>query len=143
MFDELLEGQQDIPKETPDNMLQQPRGLLLHQLTDHVAEYSSNSIEPLVGGTDIVETVIVEQYLLDDENSNSLRQLGPSLHDSETQRNDLGREKEVDDFGRVVFDERANDAQARQTEVLEWTRLGRGVQKWVEVERNVSCKVSS
>lgn len=43
-----------IPQETPDNMLQQPRSLLFHQLADHVAEDGPDGVESLVSSADII-----------------------------------------------------------------------------------------
>lgn len=64
-------------------MLQQSRSLLFHELADHVAENSPDSIESLICGTDIVQTVIIQQNLLNNEDSNGLAKLRPSLHDAE------------------------------------------------------------
>lgn len=49
-----------IPKEAPDYVLKQPSGLLLHKLADHVAKYGADSVEALIRGTNVVESVIVE-----------------------------------------------------------------------------------
>lgn len=48
-----------IPKEAPDNVLEQANGLLLHKLVDHVAEYGADSIKALVGLTDVGKTDVV------------------------------------------------------------------------------------
>ena len=48
-----------IPKEAPNNVLEQANGLLLHKLVDHVAEYGADSIKALVGLTDVGKTDVV------------------------------------------------------------------------------------
>lgn len=77
-------------------MLEQPRGLLLNELSYHVTENSSYSIESLVSSANVVETMVIEKDLLDNEDSHSLAELGASLHDSETERDDLCSQKKVD-----------------------------------------------
>ena len=71
-------------------MLEQANSLLLHQLIDHVAEDGSDGVETLIGLADVGKTNIVEEYLLYDEDGNSLTELGARLHDAQTQRNNLG-----------------------------------------------------
>lgn len=56
-------------------MLQKPRGLLFHQLRNHVAENSSNSIKSFICGANIVETMIVKQDLLNNEDCDRLAEL--------------------------------------------------------------------
>lgn len=104
-------------------MLQQPRSLLFHELANHVAENGPNSIESLVGGTDVVQPVVVQQDLLNNEDGNSLAELGASLHDSETEGNYLGSQEEVDNLGGVILDQSADDTEAGEPEVLERSRL--------------------
>jgi len=48
-----------IPKEAPNNVLEQANGLLLHKLVDHVAEYGADSVKALVGLTDVGKTDVV------------------------------------------------------------------------------------
>lgn len=100
-------------------MLEQSYGLLFHQLLDHVAENGSDGVEPLISLADVIETHIVHQDLLNNENGHCLAQLRPSLHDAQTERNDLSSEQEVDDLGRIVLHQRANDAQRCETEIFE------------------------
>lgn len=120
-------------------MLQQTCGLLLHELADHVTKYGADSIEALIGRADVVETVVIEQDLLNNEDGDRLGQLGACLHDPQTERDYLGGQEEVDDLGRVVFDESTDDAEAGQAQVLEGTRLGRGVEEGIEIEGDVRC----
>lgn len=77
-------------------MLQKSRSLLLDKLVDHVAQHRSDSIKTLVCRADVIESVVVEENLLDNEDGNSLAQLGTSLHDAKAEWNDLGGKKEVD-----------------------------------------------
>lgn len=87
-----------IPKEAPDYMLKQPCSLLLHQLANHVAEDSADSVEALVRGTDVVQAIVIEQNLLNDEDGNSLGQLGAGFHNPQAEGNDFSRQEEVDDL---------------------------------------------
>lgn len=127
----------DIPQETAHNMLQQPSRLLFHQLSDHVAQDSTDGVEPLVRRADVVETVVVEQYLLHDENGDRLAKLRPRLHDPQAQRDDLCRQEKVDHLGRVILDQGADNTEGGQTEIFEWARLGCRVEERVKEERDV------
>ena len=82
-------------------MLQQPNSLSLHQLVYHIAQHGPNGVEPLVRMADIRQTRLVQQDLLDDEDSNGLGELRSGLHDPQAERDDLRREQEVN-HGRVV-----------------------------------------
>lgn len=112
-------------------MLEKTNGLLLHKLVDHVAEHCAHCIEALVCLTDVCKTNVVEQDLLHNEDSNSLTKLRTCLHNTKAKRDDLGCEEEVYHLGGVVLDERTDDTQGGQAEVLEGTRLGRGVEEGV------------
>ncbi len=79
-------------QEAAHDVLKQSCGLLLNELSDHIAQHSSHSIEALIGGADIVEAIIVKQNLLDDEDGHSFTKLRTSFHDTKTERNDLSRE---------------------------------------------------
>lgn len=72
-----------VPQETSHNMLQQSRSLLFYQLTDHIAKNCPDSVEPLIGSTDIVQTVVIQQNLLNNEDGDSLTELRTGLHDAE------------------------------------------------------------
>ena len=82
-------------------MFQQPNGLSLHQLVHHIAQYGPHGVEPLVCMTDIRQTRLVQQNLLDDEYRNGFGELRTCLHDPQAERDYLRREQEVD-HGRVV-----------------------------------------
>ncbi len=85
-------------------MLQQPHSLLIHQLRHHITQHRPHSIEPLVRLADILQTHIIEEDFLDDEDGNGLAKFGPGLHDAQTEGDDFGGEEEVDHFRAVVFD---------------------------------------
>jgi len=121
-------------------MLQQPCSLLLHKLSDHVAEDSTDSIESLVCGANVVQPVVIEQDLLDDENCHRLAKLRSRLHDSEAERDDLGREEKVNHLSRIIFNKRADDTEGRQAEVLERAGLRCSVEEGVEEKRNMGCE---
>lgn len=112
-------------------MLQEPGSLLLHELVDHVAQNSPNSIEALVGRADVVQSVVIKKNLLHDKNGNSLAQFGTSLHDAQAQWDNFSGEEKVDDIRAVVLDQGADDTKGGQTEIFEWPRFGCRVQEWV------------
>lgn len=112
-------------------MLEQPCSLLLDQLAHHIAENGADGVEPLISGADVVETVIVKKDLLHYKDGDGLAKLGSGLHDAQTEGNDLGGQQEVDDLGRVVLDERANDTKAGEPQVLERTRFGGGIKEGI------------
>jgi hypothetical protein len=64
-------------------MLQQPHRLLVNQLSNHITEYSTDGVEALVSLADVLQAHVIEQDLLNDEDSNGLAELRSSLHDTE------------------------------------------------------------
>lgn len=104
-------------------MLQEPDGLLVNELSDHITKNSANSVESLVGLADVLQSHVIEQDLLNDEDSNGLAELRSSLHDTEAERDDLCGEEEVDDFCRVILDQSADDTKRRQAKVFKGSRL--------------------
>jgi hypothetical protein len=64
-------------------MLKKSHCLLVDQLSDHVAENCANGVEALVSLTYVLQAHIVKQYLLDNEDGDSLAKLRASLHDTE------------------------------------------------------------
>lgn len=92
-------------------MLQQPDSLLIHKLRDHIAQHRPDRIKPLVRLANVLQAHIVQQNLLHDEDGDGFAQLAAGLHDAQAQRDDLGREQEVDDVRGVVFDQRADHAE--------------------------------
>lgn len=53
-------------------MLQETDSLLLYELIDHVAKNSANCVEALVRLANVRKTNVVEQNLLDNEDSDRL-----------------------------------------------------------------------
>lgn len=99
-------------------MLQKADRLLLHQLRHHVAEYSADGVEPLIGMAYVAKAGIVQKYLLNDENGDRLAELRAGLHDPKTERYNLRGQQEIDDLGGIILDQRANDTQRRQAQIL-------------------------
>ena len=77
-------------------MLQQPDRLSLNKPNNHIAEHGANCVEPLVSGADVTEARVIQQDLLNDEDSNRLGELTAGLHDTETEWNDLSCQQEGD-----------------------------------------------
>jgi len=88
-----------IPEKATHDVLEESCRLLFDKLRDHVAQHRSNSVESLIGGTNIIQPMIIEKDLLYNEYSNRLAKLRARLHDSKAERDDFGREEEVDDVG--------------------------------------------
>ena len=84
-------------------MLEQSDGLALDELVDHVGQNRPDRVETLVRLADVGEPEVVEQDLLDNEDGDRLGQLRPSLHDPQTERDDLGRQQKVDHVRVVVL----------------------------------------
>lgn len=118
-------------------MLQEPCSLLLNQLVHHVAQHRPNRIEALVCRTDIVQAMIVEKNLLDNEDGDSLAELGSSLHNAQAERNDLGSKEKIDHIRAIVLHQSPDDAQRCKTEILEWARFRGGVEERVQEEWDV------
>lgn len=83
-------------------MLKQSDGLRLHEANDHVAQDGADGIKPLICGTDISQPSVIQQDLLDDEDSNGLGELTTCLHNTEAQWNDLRRQEEGDRWRRIA-----------------------------------------
>lgn len=112
--------------------------MLLNQLSNHIAEDRTDCVETLIGRTDVVETIVVEQNLLNNENRDRLAELAARLHNTQAQRDDLRRKEEVDNFARVVLHQCANNTQRSESEIFERSRLGRRVEERVEEEGDMS-----
>ena len=65
-----------------NDVLQQADRLHLHQASYHVAQHCSDSVESFVCGADVVESSIVEKYLLHNENCDRLGEFTTGLHDT-------------------------------------------------------------
>ncbi len=56
-------------------MLEKSRSLLLDKLRHHIAKDGPNSVKSLVCCADVIETMVIEENLLHDEDSDSLAKL--------------------------------------------------------------------
>lgn len=65
------------------------------------------------------------------------RQFTPSLHYSQTQRNNLRCQQKLNDVSSVGFHERADDAETGEAQVFEGSRLADSVQERVQVQRDM------
>ena len=104
-------------------MLQKTGRLLLNKLGDHVAENSSDCIEPFICGTNIIQSMIIKEYLLHNEYCDRLAELRACFHDSKAKRDDFCCEEEVDDIRGIILDKSSNDSQRGQSQVFEGPRL--------------------
>ena len=77
-------------------MLEQPYGLCLDESHYHVAQDLTDGVESFVRCADVIETGVVQEYLLHNEYCYRFGQLASGLHDPQAQRNDLGGQKESD-----------------------------------------------
>ncbi|KAH0238179.1 beta-tubulin, partial [Aureobasidium melanogenum] len=80
----------NLPEEASHDMLEQTHRLLLNELVDHVGKDGSNSVESLISLANVLKAKIIEQNLLDNEDSNGLTEFATSFHDAQAERNDLG-----------------------------------------------------
>lgn len=100
----------NLPEEASDNMLEKADSLLFNELSDHIAQDGTHSIESLIGSADICKADIVKQDLLNYENGDRFAELGTSFHDAEAEWDDLGGQQEVDHVGGVILHQRADDS---------------------------------
>lgn len=132
-----IRGGQNLPEKATNDMLQESGGLLLDQLRHHVAQDGADGIEPLIRGTDVVESMVIKKNLLYNENGHGLAQLGTRLHDSQAQWDNLRGQEKVDHIRRVILDERSDDTKRGETKVFEGSRLGSRVEERIQEQRNV------
>jgi hypothetical protein len=52
--------ERDEPEKAADDMLKESRCLLLHKLPHHIAKNSPYCVETLIGGANVVESVVVK-----------------------------------------------------------------------------------
>ncbi len=76
-------------------------------------------IKPLRRDAHIVQSSVIQQHLLQNKSRHSFGQLASELHDLQTERNDLRLQQKRDHLSIINFDERADDAQRGEAEVLE------------------------
>lgn len=95
-----------------DYMLQQADRLLNLELRDHIRQNCSNCIKALVSLTNIVQTHVIQENLLNDKNCNlnkkrdyCFRKFTASFHNSKAERYNLSRQEEVDYFAIVILNQ--------------------------------------
>lgn len=84
-------------------MLEQPHRLRLDKLIDHIAQDSTDGIETFVRMANIRQPGLVKEDFLDDEDGDGLGELGSGLHYAQAERDNLSRQKEVDDSIVIVL----------------------------------------
>jgi hypothetical protein len=99
----------NLPKEAPNDMLQQTDSLLLDELVDHVAKDGADGVKAFVGLADVRQADIIQQDLLHDKDRDGLAEFGAGLHDTKTEWDDFGCQEEIDDLGGVILDKCTND----------------------------------
>ena len=134
-----MAGQNDSPKETSHDVLEKSDCLLLHQLSDHIAEDSAHRIEPFVGRTNVRQTDVIEEDLLNDEDGNGLAELRSGFHNTKAQRDNLGGQKEVDNIGRVILHQSSYHAEGGEAQVFKRARFRGRVKERVKEQGDVSC----
>jgi hypothetical protein len=120
-------------------MLQQPNRLLIHQLRNHITQDRPYGIKSLVRLADVLQSHVVEQDLLHDEDGDGLAEFRTGFHDAQAERDDFGGEEEIDYVCAVVFDEGADDAERGEAQIFEGTRFGGCVEEGIEEEGDVRC----
>ena len=95
-------------------MLKKPYGLSIDELVDHVAQDRPNGVEPFVCMANVSETSFVEEDLLDNEDGNSFGEFRTGFHDAETERNYLGRQKEVNNRRVIILLRRVSVRRRRE-----------------------------
>jgi len=109
-------------------MFEQADSLAIHKLVDHVAEHGADGVESFVGVTDVREARLVKKNLLHDEDSDGFGELRSGFHNAKAEGYDLCRKKKVNySIIVVLLHESSDDAQRRESEILEWSGFGGGV----------------
>ena len=73
--------------------------------------------EPIIGLADVIQSGVVEQNFLKNEGCYRLRQLGSRFHYSQTERDNFGCEKEINDLLLIRLNESADHAQAEKGQI--------------------------
>lgn len=93
--------------------------------------------ESIVRMANVRQAAIVQQNLLQDERRYRLAQFRAGFHYPQAQRNDLRSQQEGNHFLLVGFHQRSDHPERGQPQILERTRLGRGVQERIQEQRNM------
>ena len=70
-------------------MLEKADSLLLHQLSNHVAQDSAHGIESFICRANVAQANIIKKNFLYDKDSNGFAQLRTRLHNAKAKRDDL------------------------------------------------------
>lgn len=123
-----------------DDVLQKSLRRLRQLVLDHEVQNVGHCEVAFRLHAQVLEAFFVHEDLLDDERGHGLRELGPPLHNAQTQWNDLSFDQKVDDSGIVNLDQGADHAKRRQPEVLEAAAFAHRVQKRKGVEVNIGLQ---
>ena len=126
-----------------NDVLEQSRRWLFVEDAHHLRQAIGYGHEPLRRCTDVVQTDIIEQNLLQDEGGDRLGQLRSRLHRPKAQRNELGRQQKVNHMRIIDLDERSHDSQTGEAEVFEGTTRIGGVEKGIDVEDEMRWRQTS
>ena len=85
--------------------------VVVDQLLQHTVQHRRNCEEPLHSCTDVAESLLITEDLLDDEGSHCFGKSLSVLHDPETKRDDLSLHEEGDGVGITLLDESSDDSQ--------------------------------
>jgi len=107
------------------------------EVFDHGVEHHADRLEALGSLADVLQPIVVHQNLLHDEGCHRFGEVTPPLHDAQTERNDFGLQQEGDHFVVVSLDQRPDDAQRSQPQLLLRLGLVLGVEEGLEIQRNV------
>ena len=102
--------QEDVlPKKAAYNVFQQPCRLLLNELRNHIAEYRANSVETLICSANVIQSMIIQEDLLDDKDGNGLAELRACLHNSKAEGNNLRCKEKIDNVRRIILHQRPDN----------------------------------
>lgn len=83
--------------------------------------------------TDVLKSDPVQQDFLDDKDGHGSAKFVPCFHDPQAEWDNLGGDEELDDLWVLVLDERPDDAQTGQPQVLKGPGLARSTQAGIQI----------
>jgi len=124
------------------------------RVLNHFSQHLRNGKEAVARLAHIVETIIIEQDLLDNEGGDCLTQFIAIFHDMQTQRDSFRLDQELSHLavgndarggvghhiGMRVLDQGANHTERGQTQVLKRTRVELSVQERIQEQGNVGLE---
>lgn len=108
------------PQVATNDVFQEANGWILYQFSYHARQDSTNSVKSLRCGTDICQSIVVQEDLLHNKCCDCFRQLGTRFHDAEAERDDLRLQKEIHYVGIVDFDQGTDNAEGGQSQIFKW-----------------------